>query len=298
MTDDITPTPAEEPTTSPEPPADEVNAPDEAEIAALIGEAMVTLRDYGDVEGALALLEEAVQLAPDHMMVHFSRGMAHYMAGNFPAMVASLTKAIELEPENVISYSMRATAHLMMEDSAAALADLDTAVGIQPDNYQLIKQRAILHSINKDYAAAMADVQLAITLAPDEGELYYFRADLHYKLDNPLAALADLEESITRDPREPMPRRLRAEIWLEQGEYEQALAALEHLQQLEPGAEYIHADMALVRYALGQHVAAQKMWRLLINAVDMHYADLEWAKERLDWPDPLVELARPLVSSL
>ncbi len=71
MSDDITPPPAEEPIDPQEQPAEDAAAPDDPEIAALIGEAMVALRDQGDVDGALALLEDAAQRAPGDMMVHF-----------------------------------------------------------------------------------------------------------------------------------------------------------------------------------------------------------------------------------
>ncbi len=298
MSDDITPQPDEEHSTPSDDAVETESASASEEVVAFIGEAMQALYEFGDVNEALTLLEEAAQLAPDDVMVHFSQGITHYMAGDYPAMIASLTKVIERDPENFISYSMRATAHLMMENSALALADLDIAIGLEPDNHDLLKQRAILHAINEDYAAALADVEQALMLAPEVGELYFFRADLHYKLGDQDAALTDVEKSIARDPREPAPRRLRAEIWLEQEKYEQSRAAFEELNQLEPGAEYVHVGMALARHALGEVEEAQKMWLLLINAIDAQYADPDWVADRLGWKGALVDRVRQLIATL
>lgn len=298
MPDHLTPQADDEPVILPDDTGDAEADSSHAEVVAYLGEAMEALYRYGDVEDASILLEKAAHIAPENALVHFSQGLTHYLARDFPAMLASLTKAVELDSESFQNYLMRAIAHMLMANHALALADMDAAIALKPDSHELLKQRAILYAITGDYAAALGDVDQALALAPDSGELHFFRADMLYKLGDHAAALVASEESITHDPREPEPRRLRAEIWLEQGLYEQARAAFEDLNQLEPGAEYIHVGVALARHGLGEVEKAQKMWRLLINAVNAQYTDAAWVVEHLGWEGALADMVHQFVAGL
>ncbi|WP_407494746.1 tetratricopeptide repeat-containing sulfotransferase family protein [Pseudooceanicola sp. MF1-13] len=87
-----------------EPIYQQVLASDPDNIPALIGAAHCASNLRRDAEGALAILDHALKVAPSNDHVHQSRAAILNTKGDFAGAVASARRAIELNPRNALAY--------------------------------------------------------------------------------------------------------------------------------------------------------------------------------------------------
>lgn len=87
---------------------------------------------YGDIEGALADCNEAVQLAPTMADAYRARASVHIALVDSESALADLDEAIRLDPTDAASYRVRGKLHEAMGHNAEAEADLKRA-GDGPD---------------------------------------------------------------------------------------------------------------------------------------------------------------------
>ncbi|RDI97543.1 hypothetical protein DVT68_17295 [Dyella solisilvae] len=136
-----------------------------------------------DGTGAAPLSPEAYALS----------GQAHLSRGEPSAALADLDKAIGLAPDHAANYVARARAHEVARQPEAALTDLDTALGLDPKNFEALLMRAELRFSRKDRVGAAADATGASALAPAGSAEARTIATLYIQLDEPAAALPMLD---------------------------------------------------------------------------------------------------------
>ena len=78
----------------------------------------------GNIAGALADYDKAIQLGDSNPAAYTGRGNTHVLAANWPAALADLTRAIELSPTNAASYQNRAVVFFKMEAFSNAWSDV------------------------------------------------------------------------------------------------------------------------------------------------------------------------------
>jgi tetratricopeptide (TPR) repeat protein len=132
------------------------------------------LADAGNIEGALALFEEAAAADPTNPLVLYFLALAQFELG----------------------------------DSEAALANLDKVLALDPTLFQGFRQRAHIRYQGGDYAGAIADLTAAIDLAQGLSEdrestladLFAWRAAAYKAVGNLANQLADLEQHLIFNP--------------------------------------------------------------------------------------------------
>lgn len=251
-----------------------------------------------EYETALRLIDQAAELLPGDFAARFARTMTHLAQQNVDAAMTDLNEWIEADPTVAYLYLLRSGTRAMQDDFDAALRDMNEAIRLEPGNDFYYYQRAQLYLDLDDLEMALKDAEEALRLAPEKATHYGLRSDVYYRIRRLDEAISDASRCIELDPQDGFACSWRAELYFERGEYEQALAAFEQANRLRPGAEDVHAGLAITCHALGRVEQAQKMWRLLIRAVDEQFADAEWVKEAFGWPDPLMEEVRKLIASL
>lgn len=65
----------------------------------------VNLRDAGDKEGAIAKLNEALQVEPNDALVHGMLAKLHADLSQYEPAIEHARKVVELEPNDVFSYT-------------------------------------------------------------------------------------------------------------------------------------------------------------------------------------------------
>jgi tetratricopeptide (TPR) repeat protein len=86
-------------------------------------------------------------------------------------------------------------------------------------------------------------------------------------------------------------------VYFAMGNFEAALRDFERSHELDSEFKWAIAGLAITHHALGHVEKARKLWRRLL-AQDERYRDADWVKQKLNWPDPLVEEARKLIAGL
>lgn len=145
---------------------------------------------------------------PSPADAHIALGREYGAAGDLEAALAELNQAIAADPNAADAYYFRAMAYADMGDFAAAIPDLDRALALSPDDVDSLILRAQLFWEVGDVAAAAADYDRTLTLtnggegldsATREGA-YYVRAVDHYIKGDLVAVVADIAEILRINP--------------------------------------------------------------------------------------------------
>ena len=124
------------------------------------------------------------------------RGEAHLSRGEPKAAVADLDEAIRMAPEHATYYVARARARMADKQPDAARTDLDKSLSLEPKSLDALLLRAELRFVHKDGAGAAADLTVASALAPAGSTQARSIASLYVQLDQPVAALPMLDDWI------------------------------------------------------------------------------------------------------
>ena len=105
----------------------------------------VLLWDQGDRDGdpagaltaydkALAALDAALALDPEHVLAHYNRGIVLGAKGDEAGALAAFDAALALDPEHVEARVDRGVALSKLGDPAGALAAYDAALALDPEH--------------------------------------------------------------------------------------------------------------------------------------------------------------------
>ena len=146
-----------------------------------------------DYAGALADLDRAIALRPDHAESYFWRSFAqdgrarqetdfkkHNEFGD--ATRADIDKAVALAPGRAMVYKRRATYRLTFavegEEIEEVIVNLTKAIALDPYDAELFFLRGSTLMLKEDFAGALADHDRAIRLSPANASYYGGRAHL------------------------------------------------------------------------------------------------------------------------
>lgn len=124
------------------------------------------------------------------------RGEANLSRGEPKAAIADLNEAIRMAPDHADYYAARAKALWTDKQSDAALTDLNKSLSMDPKNLDALLLRASLHLAHKDRTSAEADVTAASVLPPAGSPQARMIATLYVELDQPGSALPYLDDWI------------------------------------------------------------------------------------------------------
>jgi tetratricopeptide (TPR) repeat protein len=136
-----------------------------------------TARSTSDPAGAVADLNQAIELAGGNPILYTSRGLAYQRHGRLDEARRDVETARRLGPENwAVPHAMLAAEAAQRGDVRAALAETDTLVVLRPDDWFPLTYRGALRSLTGDRQAARADLERAIELGPPANEPYALAA--------------------------------------------------------------------------------------------------------------------------
>ncbi len=133
---------------------------------------------------------------------YIGRALDFITLKNYSAAIADLDKAAAITPDHPVVYLLRAQARYHSSDDIPAnvkhqmvLADLDKAIELSPRTAVAWFDKGNLLFEAGDYTSAMAAYAKAIELQPDMGEAFYNRGYIYLKLGNQERGVADLSKS-------------------------------------------------------------------------------------------------------
>lgn len=121
----------------------------------------------GDLDGAIADFNRAIELNPKNDAPYYNRAQAKWLKKDAAGALADYTRAIELGSTNPAAYNNRGNARAENNDRDGAIADYTRAIELKPDYARAYYNRAMTKQAKGDMAGAKTDFTTAEKLDPE-----------------------------------------------------------------------------------------------------------------------------------
>lgn len=123
------------------------------------------LESQGNLNGAITLYTEAIELNPDNAEYYYNRGNVCRYVGNYEQAISDFDKAIEINPIYVEAYNKRGLTNYMLKNYAEAVFDFSKAIKIDPNSYDSYVGRCYCYEELGQMDKAKEDVEKAQQLS-------------------------------------------------------------------------------------------------------------------------------------
>jgi tetratricopeptide (TPR) repeat protein len=215
--------------------------------------------DKGDHDGAIVDFNRAIELKPKDEDAYYNRGNAKKAKGDYDGAITDYDRAIELNPKDPDAYNNRGVAKKAKGDLEGAMADYDRAIELDPKHEHAYVGRGNAKQAKGDYDGAMADFNRAIELDPKDAIAYNNRGNAKDDKGDHDGAMADYNRAIELDPKYALAYRGRGDAKNIMRSWTDALADYRRRCELsESGQDYPRLYIWLIRARLGETEAASK----------------------------------------
>ena len=133
--------------------------------------AAVELEANGQLEEAIAELDEVVRINPRDVVAYSNRGSIYNKLGQHQRAVESYNLALEVNPNFNVLYNNRSIAYYSLGEYELALEDLIRFIKFEPANSDAYVGRAMVYTQLGRDAEARNDAIQAVELGVDPAEL-------------------------------------------------------------------------------------------------------------------------------
>ncbi len=211
----------------------------------------------GDLDGALADLDRAVQLAPDDSDTLVQRSRVHLRRNEPDPAAADATAALERDPKLALALVKRGEARRLQGDLTAALDDLTAATELQPSLADAWWVGGLIHRDGGSLDAAEICFGKAILEEPRLAGLYYVRGCVRMFLGRSAEAVEDFGRAVALDPLQGWAWARHGMALVNQGHPAEAIERLERAVEIEPDEAEIWATLGTAYHMNGQPRAAK-----------------------------------------
>ena len=163
-----------------------------AEARALVNKA-ANLRSLGNLDGAIAVLGQAIEVAPNEPEIYYARGLAHSVADRHDDAIADFDRALALRPLYPEALTERGLAYVNRGSLTRGIADYDAALRIDPAYAIALDNKGSALCLKHLWTHALPLLDRALRLVPTSVNALQNRSVAHELLGDPGRALADLE---------------------------------------------------------------------------------------------------------
>jgi tetratricopeptide (TPR) repeat protein len=188
----------------------------------------------GDVNGALADANRAIDLDPTLAQAWMLRGLARSKNGDLDGVIADETRAIELDPSLARAWMNRGVARGNKGDTDGEIADQTKALEHDPTLALAWANRALMRSYKADWDGAIADATNAVELDPTLAAAWEYRGAARGNKDDWDGDIADSTKAIELDPTSAPAWANRGIARRKKGDRDGAIADFEHALELDP----------------------------------------------------------------
>jgi tetratricopeptide (TPR) repeat protein len=128
------------------------------------------LAEQGDLEGALALLNQVIELSPRFVQALQGRGIISMDQGNIEQAIADQSRIIALDPTYADGFYYRAEAYRLSGQLQEAAADYTQAIALEPNHSEALYARGVIQANSGEREKAIEDLQRFLQLEPQSGD--------------------------------------------------------------------------------------------------------------------------------
>ena len=214
-------------------------------------------RHKGDVLEALAAVNQALALEPDHAPHLLERAKTYHRLGRIEDALSDLGKAQTLKPDSTHIQLACAKLYMMMDRLEEGLASIDQVLALAPEMIMVRVMRSVSLAKAGRYASALEDISRTLEQTPDFPPALTLRGTLYLIQERYADALADLEVVAARDSTliKDWPN-MRGELLARLGKYDEAMEIYRQVLAKEPESWNAAYNLAVTRAWLEGPAAA------------------------------------------
>ncbi|MEH1827239.1 MAG: tetratricopeptide repeat protein [Nostoc sp.] len=157
----------------------------------------LTLFHLERFEEAIASYETAIELKPDFYKAWYNRGGTLGELGYFEEAIASFDKAIEIKPDYQEAWSSKGLALLKLGWLPEAIASYDQALNLEPEDQENWYHRGIALAVSEQFAEAIISYDRAIEINPEYHEVWIDRGVVLFNLGRWSEAIASWDKALS-----------------------------------------------------------------------------------------------------
>ena len=211
----------------------------------------LTRFDKGDLSGAVADFNQAIQTQSDYVEAYFYRGLAYFDLRQMPKSIADYSKAIALNAGYVDAYYNRGLVLSALGDKPGAIADYTQVIRLDRNFAAAYNNRGLALSELGDQKGAIDDFNQALQINPGRANTYFNRGLALFRINNDRSALADYTQAIQLNPSYAKAFANRGITLVRMGDTKGAIADLQQAARLFR-AQGMNADAQKALDAIGQ----------------------------------------------
>ncbi|AFY31878.1 CHAT domain-containing protein [Calothrix sp. PCC 7507] len=146
---------------------------------------------------AIASYDQAVALKPDFYKAWYNRGGILGELGQFEAAIASFEQAIIIKPDSSESWASKGLALLKLGQLWEAIAAYDQALVLQPEDQENWYYRGIALAVSEQHEEAIASYDKALEIQPDYHEVWIDRGVVLFNLKRWSEAIASWDHALS-----------------------------------------------------------------------------------------------------
>jgi tetratricopeptide (TPR) repeat protein len=160
------------PATTPVPPSPVEKALKQAQVAS----------DKRDFEGALAILNKALETNPESTDLLLQRGFVYYRLRKPAEGDQDMQRVIALPANTPHELYVRAQAYNEMGEGRKAYDDVSAALEVEPKSVDYLVLRSGLYMYNRQFDEALADVDLALKYEPKSFKALFRKGHIYLRM--------------------------------------------------------------------------------------------------------------------
>ncbi|MEG3972698.1 tetratricopeptide repeat-containing serine protease family protein [Microcoleus sp. T2B6] len=211
----------------------------------------LTRFDRGDLSGAVADFNQAIQTQSDYAEAYFYRALAYSDLRQMPKSIADYSKAIALNAGYVDAYYNRGLVLSAMGDKPGAIADYTQVIRLDRNFAAAYNNRGLALSDLGDQKGAIDDFNQALQINPGRANTYFNRGLALFRINNDRSALADYTQAIQLNPNYAKAFANRGITLVRMGDRQGAIADLQQAARLFR-AQGMNADAQKALDLIGQ----------------------------------------------
>jgi tetratricopeptide (TPR) repeat protein len=211
-----------------------------------IGYLGMSLYERGEIDAAIAQLEQAIALAPDFALGYNNLGDALVKEGRNQNALAQYSEAVRLEPKNAMYVANLGVALCKAGRTGEGINALREAVRLDPDSVETCRDLGVI-------LCQVGQAQEGIALLQQAAGLDPTSAEVHYDLGNALSpqgrtdeAIAQYREALRLNPAYAEAAGNLGGALFQRGDVAEAIGLMEKALQLEPANVATEGSLAWV----------------------------------------------------
>ncbi|MBD2356409.1 tetratricopeptide repeat protein [Tolypothrix sp. FACHB-123] len=217
-----------------------------------------------ELASELAIQRQNSQIIPqpkiDRAQAWFYQGLQQARTGDLAGAIASYNAAIEIKPDAYEYWFNRALTLFHLENFAEAIASYDRAIELKPDFHKAWYNRGGILGELGEFEAAVTSFEQVIALKPDFPEAWSSRGLALMKLGQLWEAIASYDQALVLQPLDPENWYYRGIALGVSEQHQEAIASYDQALEIEPNYYEVWIDRGVVLFNLGQWSEAIASW--------------------------------------